>query len=166
MINKGNYQHGKSQTRLYHTFYGIKSRCYNTNNIEYKNYGAKGIKICDEWLNDKTKFFQWAETNGYNDELQIDRINNDGDYSPENCRWVTQQQNSWNRSCNTRNGSSKFKGVHWNKIEQRWASRINGPNGKIFLGYFDNEIDAAKTYDAKAKELRGEYAYLNFPGGE
>jgi len=90
------YKHGKRKTRLYKIFYGMKQRCYNKKNPRYKNYGEKGIKICDEWLDNFMNFYSWAIENGYKDDLTIDRINNGGDYEPNNCRWLTRQAQNWN----------------------------------------------------------------------
>lgn len=75
----------------------IKERLYNPKSISYPNYGGRGIKMCDEWKNDSFKFYEWSMANGYQKGLFIDRINNNGDYCPENCRWVdrkTQNRNT------------------------------------------------------------------------
>lgn len=87
-------KHALSQTRIYHIFAGMKQRCYNEKNSNYWRYGGNGIKICDQWLNDFMEFYNWAQANGYGDDLTIDRIDPDGDYSPENCRWITLSENS------------------------------------------------------------------------
>lgn len=98
----GYIKHGYSHTRLYSVFHNMKDRCYNPNNHAYPLYGGRGIKICDEWLNDITKFIEWAYDNGYNDnkskvEQSIDRINVDGDYEPSNCRWANKGVQNYNK---------------------------------------------------------------------
>jgi len=72
------------------------ARCNISQNISYKNYGARGISVCEEWCLDVSKFIKWARSNGYESGLQIDRINNDGNYHPENCRFITRQLNTNN----------------------------------------------------------------------
>ena len=78
---------------LYSRWLGIKNRCYNVHFKQYKDYGGRGIKVCDEWLYNFKAFYDWSIENGYSPELQIDRINNDGNYEPNNCRWVTRKVN-------------------------------------------------------------------------
>ena len=80
--------------RIHAIFIGMKRRCYNERNKEYRWYGDKGIKICDEWISNPKLFEKWAISNGYSDDLTIDRIDPSKDYCPENCRWVTRQINS------------------------------------------------------------------------
>lgn len=87
---------GLSKTRLYSIFSGMKQRCYNPNNQGYEWYGAKGITICEEWMGEDglSRFFEWALNSGYEEHLTIDRIDAEGPYSPDNCRWITQSENS------------------------------------------------------------------------
>ena len=80
--------------RIGHIFRGMTRRCYNKNDRAYKWYGAKGIKICDEWINNPKSFEEWALKNGYANNLTIDRINEDKDYCPENCRWISSVDNA------------------------------------------------------------------------
>ena len=83
-------------TKLKRKLSSIKSRCYNTNSSSYKNYGARGIKVCDEWLNDFMNFYNWAIDNGYKDGLTLDRIDVNGNYEPSNCRWITSSEQRYN----------------------------------------------------------------------
>src|SRR3972149_2287926 len=91
-----NYKHGETGGRLYLIWMNMKQRCYNINNTEFINYGGRDITICPEWANDYTKFRDWAVKNGYVDSLTIDRINNDGNYEPSNCHFVTRTENNRN----------------------------------------------------------------------
>lgn len=102
--------HKKSQSNLYRRWDKIKQRCYNKNSKNYKNYGARGIKMCDEWLHNFMAFYNWAISNGYRNTLTIDRIDNNGNYEPNNCRWVdytTQNNNRRNTVYLTCNGKTQ-----------------------------------------------------------
>ena len=104
--NNPNYKHGDINTRLYNIWHGIKQRCLYPKFIGYKNYGGRGITICNEWL-EFIPFRDWALNNGYADNLEIDRINTNGNYEPSNCRFITHKENVRNR----RNNAIKNKGV-------------------------------------------------------
>jgi hypothetical protein len=95
--NQSNTIHNLCHTKPYRLWASMKARCQNKNAENYRFYGARGIKVCEEWANDPAEFCKWAEENGYTEGLQIDRIDNDGNYEPENCRFVTPAENMKNR---------------------------------------------------------------------
>ena len=94
---EANIKHGGSKEPLYKRWCGIKRRCYTTSNKDYKNYGGRGIKMCDEWKNDYSAFKEWALNNGFEEHLTIERINNDGNYEPSNCKWATVKEQNQNK---------------------------------------------------------------------
>lgn len=90
----------KEQPRLKTLFKGVKTRCFYEKHEAFHRYGGRGITICKEWLDDPAIFLKWAISNGYRDDLTLDRIDNDGHYEPGNCRWVTRAEQSHNRGDN------------------------------------------------------------------
>lgn len=89
--------HGLSKTRLYKTYRSMKDRCYKPSTTYYENYGGRGIIVCDEWLNSFEAFYKWAISTGYKDDLTLERKDNNGNYCPENCTWITQAEQNRNR---------------------------------------------------------------------
>lgn len=108
-VNLRKPTHRKTHTRIYNIYHNMKQRCYNPNNTGYYRYGKRNIQVCDEWKNSFEKFYEWAITNGYQDNLTIDRIDNNGNYEPSNCRWVdkiTQSNNTEKTRFYTYNGET------------------------------------------------------------
>ena len=112
--------HKQSDSRIYGIYKHIKHRCYLTTDKDYINYGKRGIIMCDEWKNNFQAFYDWAMSNGYTDELTIDRIDVNGNYEPSNCRWVTKEIQNKNTR---RNINITYKGETHNVRE--WSSILN-----------------------------------------
>lgn len=126
----GQVTHGMTGTPLWNAYYNMRARCYQESYVEFERYGGRGIGVCDEWRNDFEAFIAWAEVNGFQEGLQLDRKDNDGDYTPENCRWVTrhEQMQNWSRNQNvTINGETK--------CYSEWA-RIAGIHRCTFRGRY------------------------------
>lgn len=142
-------KHGFRHTKLYFIFGAIKARCYNKKNTGYKNYGGRGIKVCDEWLNKENgsiNFINWAINNGYKEGLTIDRINTNGDYSPNNCRWASMKEQSNNRRNNhyiTINGKTKTLS-QWLEIY-----KISSTQFYFRKRHGMNEVEALTTHRMK-----------------
>ena len=114
-------------TRLYRIWQGMKGRCCNEHNPSYERYGGRGIGICDEWRNDFVAFHDWAISNGYADNLSIDRIDVNGNYEPANCRWSTNQEQATNRrsNINIKIGNSTRTLAEWCEIFDVDYKKIN-----------------------------------------
>ena len=116
---KAKTTHHLTGTRIYRIWRGMKTRCENSNDYHYKFYGERGIRVCAEWQ-EFEPFYDWAIANGYTDDLTLDRIENNGNYEPSNCRWVTQKEQS--------NNTRKNRVITHNGISHtlyEWANSVN-----------------------------------------
>lgn len=142
-----NTKHGLSNTRIYNIYMDMKSRCYRSKDKNFRQYGGVGIKICSEWLNNFINFYIWSINNHYDNSKEIDRIDNDKGYSPNNCRWVDGNIQSQNIRQQRKNNTSGYKGVSYSKIFKKWIACISVNKKRIHLGYFHNAEDGAKAYN-------------------
>ena len=136
-------KHGDTNTRLYSIWRGMKKRCYQTTSYGYKNYGGRGILVCDEWKDSYETFKKWALQNGYREDLTLDRIDNDGHYEPSNCRFSTYLEQENNRRSNRK---IAFNGVALNSSQ--WCRLTNTPPST-----FQNRINRAGEQYAVRKSL-------------
>ena len=145
-MNRIENEHLKTRSKLYFVWVEIGQRCNNPKNKQHKDYGERGIKRCEEW-NSFISFGTWAIKNGYRVGLSIDRINNDGNYEPSNCRWVTREIQARNTQLIRRDNSSGFRGVGFNKKSKKFQVHIGVSGKQINLGFFEKAIDGAYVYD-------------------
>lgn len=150
----GKIKHSLSGTRQWYIYKHMKDRCYNKNDKLYKNYGGRGVKICDEWLgkNGFINWWEWAKLNGYSDNLTIERIDVNGNYCPKNCTWVTikeQARNKTNTVYLTAFGETKNL-FDWIK-DPRCKVGYNALKGRKYRGYTDEEAITIEYNKGKNK---------------
>lgn len=154
---------------------GMKQRCYNTKDSEYKNYGSRGIRICEDWLSNPDSFFEWGVSNGYKKGLTIDRIDVNKGYTPENCRWVTMAEQQSNKrtnifvECKGRKvtlaeasrqiGVSEStiwmrikRGIPVDKVPYKWEKPVVRDDGIIF-GSVKDAAKSVGVYDTKVSAV-------------
>ena len=138
--------HGLKGHKLYGTWRQMVQRCTNSKHKNYKNYGGRGIIICEEWLDIK-KFIAWAESTHPNIEgYTLDRIDNDKGYNPDNCRWADRTTQVLNRRT-MKNNKSGYVGIYWNKDSKKWDAKIRISKKLINLGSFKDKIEAVQARD-------------------
>ena len=145
-VSESTKKHGLFRTRLYNIWNNMKMRVNNPQHTHYQSYGGRGITICDEWKNDFMSFHDWAMSNGYSDELSIDRIDNDGNYEPNNCRWTNQVIQSRNQRIR-RNNTSGYRGVSFKKDKSKYKAYLTVEGKQIHIGYYTNIIEGAIAYN-------------------
>ena len=142
---KYNNPHGLRSHRLYTTWRDMKNRCYNEKNKDYRNYGGRGIKVCERWLD--VKNFIDDMYPDYKEGLSLDRVDVNGNYEPNNCRWTTDEVQSRNTRDICKNNTSGYRGVSWSKRDKRWIVQITVKNKLIYLGKYKTALEAAKAYE-------------------
>lgn len=150
-IADANKTHGMFGTRLYRIWSGMVTRCENPNHPYYGRYGGRGIRICPEWREDNSRFFEWANSSGYADGLTIDRINNDGNYEPSNCRWIPDDEQQRNRS------SCHFVKIGGLELSlKEWSELLNISYNTVLsrLRYGWSDFDALTKPIIKNREVK------------
>lgn len=140
IVSEKHTTHGSSSDALYGVWCAMKSRCINVNDAHYEDYGGRGIYVCDEWIDNYDSFREWSVYNGYGKNLTIDRIDNNAEYSPSNCRWVNRKQQANNRR---NNHKITFNGETHNITE--WASVI-GINPKTLFNRIYSGWDLTSAF--------------------
>ena len=141
--NNPNYKHDGKGTKIYNVWIDMKQRILNSKNKDYPDYGGRGITICPEWINDYTKFRDWALNNGYIENLQINRVWNDGNYEPSNCNFIPSKENSRNRR------GQKIKNIEMaNEIRVLYATG-NYTQKEIAIKYNVSQVNISRIINNK-----------------
>lgn len=167
-VSKLNFRHGLNHHNLYKLWERIKARCYIKSATYYELYGGRGIEVCREWLNDPVSFINWclSQPNWNKKNYSLDRIDVNGNYSPDNCRFVDKHIQAVNRRLSIRNKSG-YKGVGFCKKMDKWISSIRVRGKSIYLGSFKSKREAL---DARNKYIiendLTEYKIQEWKGGK
>lgn len=138
--------------RLYHTLHGIKQRCYNPKNKDYKNYGGRGITVCDEWLSNPSAFVQWGIENGWQKGLHTDRKDNDGNYTPNNCQFITNAANQLNKRSRYSKRDYVYLGIAYTL--SGLAKKVNIPRNVIWSRVVINNWDIAIACETPIRTMK------------
>lgn len=155
-------EHDPAKNKLYAVWNAMKQRCNNPKNKRWNRYGGRGIKICEEWENSFDSFREWALSNGYKEGLTIDRINNDGNYEPDNCRWATyrEQNRNYSRNVYYEHNGEKHTAIEWAEIYglniKSIYQRMERDNIQFMEALFSvgEKRERLITYNGKTQNLR------------
>ena len=149
--NNPNYKHGRAGMPEYNAWYGMHQRCINPNNKDFKNYGGRGITVCEGWNNFETFF---TNMGARPKDLSVDRVDNNKGYYPENCRWATRAEQSQNQRIRTTNKTG-VNGVYFDQKRQKYRAQIYSDGKRHCLGLF------ATVPEAALARKQGEARYLS-----
>ena len=149
--NRKNHPLTRPKHLLSLRWYNMKNRCTNPNDISYPRYGGRGITICKQWLNNKTSFIQWALNHGFNEKLQLDRIDNNKEYSPKNCRFATRNQQMRNTSVNTTDFKNKTRICQRCKTNKPLTDYRKHKNKTLGREYICKPCQVKRQHTAKHK---------------
>jgi len=150
MISFRSTTHGLSRHRIFSVWKDMIDRTNNKNHPSYKDYGARGITVCDRWIN--VANFIEDMYHSFEDGLSIDRRNNDGNYEPSNCRWVTKEVQTRNTRKLHKHNTSGYRGITYMSSRKKWKAQIKIFGVSKHLGLFLTKEDAAKAYDSYVVE--------------
>jgi hypothetical protein len=153
--------HGLSKHSLYTVWCNMIGRCYRLSSISYKTYGDQGVSVCPEWKENFISFYRWGLSTGWKEGLSIDRIENEGNYEPDNCQFISLGLNVVKQRVLRSTNTSGYKGVHFEMQTKMYRAAITIKGREIKLGRYSNPKAAALVYD-KAARLTGDNRSLNF----
>lgn len=158
--NPPNLKHGGRGTITYNCWQGMLARCHKPSCSTYKNYGGRGIKVCDRWKDPSSGFLNFVKDMGNrpSKDYSIDRVNSDGDYHPSNCRWATRFEQNQNMGLKKTN-TTGYKGI--SSSGSNWKTEIRSKGRKFHLGVYSSKEEAALAYNYASQILHGPFGVRN-----